>query len=151
MDIRKTRTCEKCKSVITLDKVRIMPKDKENNWLVCDNCCKTLKENIVKAQPQRHVITNQFEEKNILTKNNLKSQSPHQVITNKFEERKMLSCARCNYSFKIDAFKAGTTHRVFCPYCGRADRIENYDKNQKNDHTNATVTKTISPLSKSYK
>ena len=127
MDIRKTKTCEKCKSVITLDKVRLMPKDKENNWLVCDNCCKTLKENIVKAQPQRHVITNQF------------------------QERKMLSCARCNYSFKIDAFKAGTTHRVFCPYCGRADKIENYNKNQKNDCTNATVTKTINPLSKSYK
>jgi len=127
MDIRKTRTCEKCKSVITLDKVRLMPKDKENNWLVCDNCCKTLKENSVKTKPE------------------------HRIITNQFQEKKILSCARCNYTFKIDTIKAGTIHRVFCPYCGRADKIENYNKNQKNDRTNATVTKTTSLFSKLYK
>ncbi|PIZ50915.1 hypothetical protein COY27_05530 [Candidatus Woesearchaeota archaeon CG_4_10_14_0_2_um_filter_33_13] len=128
MDIRKTRTCEKCKAVVTLDKVRLVPKDKDTNSLVCEDCC-----NAIKNKTAKTPITNT------------------QPVKNTLGEVKLLSCSRCNYSFRIDTIKAGTLHKVFCPYCGKADRLENYSSKARMDTTNATVTKQSNPISKLYK
>jgi len=54
MDIRKTRTCERCRTVVLLDKVRLFPKEKDMNILVCENCCEELKE----AAKPKTMITN---------------------------------------------------------------------------------------------
>ena len=45
-DIRKTRTCEKCKAVVPLDKVKLYPKNHDVNLLVCESCCENLKAGI---------------------------------------------------------------------------------------------------------
>lgn len=62
-DIRKIRTCEKCKNNVPLDKVRFYPKDKEKNILVCDACCEEMKNVIkdrlaIRTKPITNVVRN---------------------------------------------------------------------------------------------
>ncbi|HLD40405.1 MAG TPA: hypothetical protein VJB13_04660 [Candidatus Nanoarchaeia archaeon] len=102
MDIRKTRTCERCKAVVLLDQVRLYPKSDNKNFLVCTSCCEELK----KA-------------------------SHGQIPSTDFKDKKMLpsalikySCTRCSYNFKADDSKAGLMYNLHCPYCGKADRLQ---------------------------
>ncbi len=100
MDIRKTRTCERCKNVVPLEQVRLYPKDESRNLLVCDNCCGELK----KATAGE------------IAASKLKVPEPASY-TGYF-------CTRCNYQFRADRSKAGLTYNLHCPYCGKADRLE---------------------------
>ncbi len=103
LDIRRTRTCEKCRAVVTLDKVRLFPKSKDKSLLVCDKCVEELKQNRgLEKQP----ITN--------TPKNPGMPTP---------EYASYFCGRCNYSFRVDKVKAGVLHNLLCPYCGKADRL----------------------------
>lgn len=119
MDIRRTRTCEKCKQVVALDKVRLYPLDENKNQVLCETCCEALK-NIQKLKQGK----------------NVKPLAPRQVIKNKVVERKNISeslqlppgalkvfCERCRYYFKTDLNKAGVSQKVSCPYCGLSDRL----------------------------
>src|SRR3989338_9599428 len=101
VDIRKTRTCEKCDSVVVLDKVRLVPKNKETNLLVCDKCCDELKKMAARET--------KFDSK-------VEPLLPPQLS-------KYL-CRRCDYSFKVDINKAGLTYNLHCPYCGKADQLQ---------------------------
>lgn len=102
MDIRRVRTCEQCKTVVPLEKVRLYPKEKgkEGNRLLCVTCCDALKQTIKQGPPKAPI-------KNI---------SPAQP--------KIYRCNRCNYSFRVDLAKVGILHRLSCPYCGKDDRLE---------------------------
>lgn len=100
MDIRKTRTCERCKSVVPLDQVRLYPKDETKNLLVCGNCCLELKK-----ATAGEIGTSK------LTMPNSPSYLGY-------------FCTRCNYNFRADRSKAGLTYNLHCPYCGKTDRLE---------------------------
>ena len=100
MDIRKTRTCERCKSVVPLDQVRLYPKDQNRNLLVCGGCCAELK----KATAGE------------IAESKVKTLSPPNFLG--------YFCSRCNYNFRADRSKAGITYNLCCPYCGKNDRLE---------------------------
>ncbi|HIG93430.1 TPA: hypothetical protein HA242_02890 [Candidatus Woesearchaeota archaeon] len=102
MDIRKTRTCERCRTVVLLDKVRLFPKEKDMNILVCENCCEELKE----AAKPKTMITNS------------------RIAPLPKPEYSNYQCLRCNYSFRVDRSKAGISHNLHCPYCGLPDRLK---------------------------
>lgn len=102
MDIRKTRTCERCKIVVLLDQVRLYPKSDNKNFLVCTNCCEELKK----------ASAGQISAAEIKTK----ALEPASFVK--------YSCTRCNYNFKADNSKAGLTYNLHCPYCGKIDRLQ---------------------------
>lgn len=100
MDIRKTRTCERCKNVVPLDQVRLYPKDEMRNLLLCTTCCTEVKE----------------QTSGNLTTSKVKELAPSEYIN--------YLCTRCNYRFKADRSKAGVTYNLHCPYCGKNDKLE---------------------------
>ncbi|HIH11197.1 TPA: hypothetical protein HA241_03340 [Candidatus Woesearchaeota archaeon] len=106
MDIRKTKTCERCKAVVPLERVRLYPKDENRNLVLCDNCCEEVK--------KRALPSNQ---KNMSAKT-------AKVSLSSTSEYSHYNCTRCNYNFRADKNKAGVTHNLCCPYCGKSDRLE---------------------------
>lgn len=98
LDIRKTRTCERCKTVVLLEKVRLLPKNNEQNMLLCEPCCNEVKKN--KAAP-----------------GTTKAKEVKPSYASYF-------CNRCRYNFKADQSTIGLTHNLSCPYCGKIDQLE---------------------------
>ncbi len=43
MDIRRTRTCERCKTQVPLQLVKLFPRNNDQSWIVCEPCCDELK------------------------------------------------------------------------------------------------------------
>ncbi|MBI2572421.1 hypothetical protein HYV86_01045 [Candidatus Woesearchaeota archaeon] len=43
MEVLKTRTCERCKAQVPLNRVKLFPRSADHNWLVCENCCDVLR------------------------------------------------------------------------------------------------------------
>ncbi len=43
MDTRRTRTCDKCKTQIPVNQVKLWPRDKDKTWMVCGSCLDALK------------------------------------------------------------------------------------------------------------
>lgn len=101
-NLRGTRICQKCKAVVLLDNIRLYPKDKDTNILVCEKCCEELK----KATDPK---TYEAKKSNI---SNLPT-----------AEYKRYRCSRCGYPFRVDISKAGITHNLHCPYCGETSRL----------------------------
>lgn len=100
MDIRKTKTCERCKNVVPLEQVRLYPKSEDQNLVLCESCC-----NEAKKQASGHVVGSR-----------VPKLAPAEIV--------MYKCTRCNYVFKADSSKAGVTYNLNCPYCGKNDRLE---------------------------
>ena len=152
-DIRKTRTCEKCKTVVLLDKVRLYPKDSETNLLVCESCCESLKAGIRPDLPGKNKTIINSPRASALTSVSqssiakMKAEPASEIYIGsqssskmKIDHKKNISdrtisqlpspdysqyrCIRCNYFFKVDRSKVGITTNMSCPYCGRADKIE---------------------------
>lgn len=152
MDIRKTRTCEKCKSTVTLDKVRLYPKNPEQNWVVCEPCCEQLRskgaQQGISNMPKKMIsppisnkvitrypgdLTKPFQAKNIGNTGNTGNKSIRPVnqagksmVSDEGKEARELqsmTCTRCKYRFKVDSEKAGVQYRLCCPYCGKDDRL----------------------------
>lgn len=123
-DIRRTKTCEKCKAVIPLDRVRLYPKNPQKpgvNMVVCDRCCEELK-NIAKGKIASPVS---FKDDTIIIK---KSAAPTHTEPEKqtrlVPEDPDLShyiCTRCNYKFK---FNDDGIIVLRCPYCGKPDSLK---------------------------
>ena len=128
MEIRNSRTCEKCGNSSPLNKVKLFPKDKESNWLVCEECCEKLKiaaeklktgieghRNIpmLKREPIRNVVK---------AKEEIKAK-PIQVEKKEDLDLQVVFCSRCKYKFKINVQRADICFRVFCPFCGKDDRL----------------------------
>jgi|SRR3989338_3216505 len=99
MDIRRVRTCEKCKTTVPLSRVRLMPKNKDTSILVCDDCSNAMQVANSQSQPKK----------------------PIRNIPANVEKRQ---CTRCNYSFRISTTRLDLQKPV-CPYCGRDDRVAN--------------------------
>ncbi len=99
MDIRGTRTCEQCSTAIPLANVRLVSKNQDRTSLLCPQCAGKFKERVLLAQG----------------KSKIEALPPAEYVGYK--------CTRCNYSFRVDAIKAGLTHRLLCPYCGKSERL----------------------------
>ncbi len=118
-DIRKTRTCERCKAVVPLEKVRLYPKDKEKSWILCEACCEEYKNRMnshsnFPSKIEKKPITNTV----YLNRKEERVESDQRTLKKKF-------CSRCNYSFKVDPNKVGVLYRLCCPYCGKDDKVSN--------------------------
>lgn len=98
MDIRRTRTCERCKATVPLSKVMLFSKDENKNIVVCDKCGEELK----RKMP---VLGTKI------------SKLPHPKFVT-------YSCLRCKYSFRADDSKIGVTYNLHCPYCGKPDKLQ---------------------------
>ncbi len=98
LDIRKTRTCERCKSVVLLEKVRLMPKSNDQNTLLCDKCCDEAKNKVAQLKSKAKPL-------------------PKENYVPYF-------CGRCRYNFRVDEAKIGLTYALNCPYCGKEDQLE---------------------------
>jgi len=121
MEVRRSRTCEKCKNTVPLDRVRLYPRDNERNWLLCDNCCEALRsKGDEKVSNKVKPITNE------LTAKNLKAAKEPLSSKGAPEGKEQMFCARCKYSFYIDPAKAMVARIYNCPYCGKSDKI--YDR-----------------------
>ena len=117
MDIRKTRTCERCKNVVLLDQVRLYPKSDNKNFLVCVGCCEELKK-----------------ERGGLIKRDLKTKGPAPILMK-------YNCTRCNYNFKADNSRAGLTYNLHCPYCGKMDRLQKIKARESSAEPNKFAAK----------
>ena len=98
MDIRRTRTCERCKATVPIDKVMLFAKDESKNILVCENCGEELKKKVPELKTKIGKL-------------------PTPKFVTYF-------CLRCKYSFRADDSKIGVTYNLHCPYCGRTDKLE---------------------------
>ena len=101
IDIRKTRTCQKCKASVPLDKVRLFPKEDNTTLLLCEVCCADLKSKVMTKNP------------NLGTKVKPLGKADYVIYF----------CDRCKYRFRVDENKAGYTCNLCCPYCGKNDRL----------------------------
>jgi len=99
MDISSTRTCEQCKAAIPLANVRLVSKNQDRTSLLCPQCAGKFKQRISLAEG----------------KSKIEALPPAEYVGYK--------CTRCNYSFRVDAIKAGLTHKLLCPYCGKSERL----------------------------
>ncbi len=122
METKRTRTCEKCSVQVPLEKVRLFPRDKDKNWLVCEICCERLKNctpsKITNTLPKKEMVKNVA--KPVFPE--VKKKAEPVVIDKSYST---LFCTRCKYYFKIDENRAGTFFNVVCPYCGKNDRLGN--------------------------
>jgi len=125
-DIRRTRTCEKCKAIIPFDRVRLFPKSPDKpgvNMVVCDVCCEQLKKGIT----GRLSTVSVSKDGTISVKKPSIGAAPEppkpvakqRVVSDKPGADHYL-CSRCNYKFKFD--DDGITS-LRCPYCGKADKL----------------------------
>ena len=117
VDIRKIRTCEVCKTDVPATQVKLFPKDRERNWMLCSPCCDKMKNRAsAKAADtprgvKKELIRNVYER--TVTKQEKGEATDYKV----------LFCTRCNYNFKVDKSRAGVFFNLNCPYCGKDDQI----------------------------
>lgn len=101
MDIRRTQSCQKCKEVITFDKVHLYAKDHVANMVLCETCLEEIK----RTRSKNPV---------------LESKVPD-LLPADYERN---FCSRCNYHFRFDKSKANVTFNMCCPYCGKKDKLK---------------------------
>ncbi|MFH0701477.1 MAG: hypothetical protein V2A62_03495 [Candidatus Woesearchaeota archaeon] len=129
MDIRRTRTCERCRNVVPLEKVRLVPKNNEVNMLVCEACVEELK-----SAPQSKITNAQSRYVADQSKSKVMNMAPAAKQTKYAWTSQRVSalptpdyaryiCTHCNYTFRLDRAKAGLTYGAKCPYCSRTDKI----------------------------
>lgn len=94
-NIQGTRTCERCKTATPLNKVKLFPKDKETNLLVCEKCHQEL------SRPRLVSRTKPL---------------PQAEYAKYF-------CTRCKYPFRADSLKVDVIYNLKCPYCGKDDKL----------------------------
>ncbi|MBI4983486.1 hypothetical protein HZC32_02480 [Candidatus Woesearchaeota archaeon] len=128
MDIRRTRTCERCKNVVPLDKVRLVPKNNEVNLLVCDTCMEELKKvpltsRITNAQSRLYGEPPRVRITNVAANPPKYTWTSQRVAPLPTPEYAQYICTHCDYVFRVDRAKAGITYGVKCPYCGRPDKL----------------------------
>ena len=103
MDIRRSKTCEKCKTTISLERVRLIPSGKDTSIVVCDTCLR-------KSQITAGITPRQQPSQSKPIKNIPKTYS-------------LKRCRRCKYDFRIDVNNVNIS-KIMCPYCGRSDSLE---------------------------
>ncbi|QQG38573.1 MAG: hypothetical protein HYS32_03125 [Candidatus Woesearchaeota archaeon] len=101
LSVQKSRVCERCKALVPLEGVKLFAETSDRSVVVCENCSVEL-ENAKKGKLERTGTTKRF---NAPAKN------------------ASYTCERCTYKFRVDEARAGIVHRVFCPYCGKDDKL----------------------------
>jgi DNA-directed RNA polymerase subunit RPC12/RpoP len=128
-DIRRTRTCEKCKKTISLDDVRYYPKGHDVYMLVCEKCKEDLKNiskgdiNKLKANPEYAFGKPKIPK--ILASVPRPEQQKAETTTKVSGDpsKVMYNCSRCKYDFKVDEYGLRSP-KVQCPYCGKSDKTK---------------------------
>ena len=121
MEIRRTRTCEKCNTQVPLGSVKFYPRDDTRNWLLCAACAEKMKTTRMKqnealvAQPApkkeaiRNVVPPKVQSKKSMASANLSYDKKY--------------CNRCHYQFQVDLDSKNRVKKMVCPYCGKDDRL----------------------------
>ena len=117
VDIRKLRTCEICKADVPANEVKLFPKDRDRNWMLCEPCCYKMKNRAVKVSNVPPASQKKAAVRNVYERQVNKQEKGSD------DDYKVLFCTRCNYNFKVDQHRAGTYFNLNCPYCGRADQL----------------------------
>src|SRR3989344_9192722 len=124
-DIRKTRTCERCKVQVPLANVRLFAQNEQRNLILCEPCCDILKKKEGSIPGERKVVRNVYQPRSLLSQNHSKTPvSKIELDTPKILNRPQMSCARCDYAFTMSEPKSGNVSRLSCPYCGKSDRLQ---------------------------
>ncbi len=134
MTILRTRTCEKCNLSVPLEKVKLFQRDKDRNWLVCENCCEKLRKGVqrgetiysAKRESIRNIYKPKEEVKMFKPKENIKTLPPAETDNKNSikNDYKTMECKRCKYKFKIQTHKMSTKNKnIVCPYCWKNDQI----------------------------
>ena len=137
VDIRKTRTCEKCNVQIPLDNVKLYPGNNGKTQIVCQTCLERLKNNAAKTTlsnvPKRMLSPVHNTPRALMGNNPVPAPPVKKVaIKNVLESKKAeplqegyrsITCVRCNYTFKIDKDRANVYFKLVCPYCGKDDKL----------------------------
>lgn len=139
-DIRRIRTCERCKSTVPLDGVRLYPKTHDQYMLVCERCCNELKGiskgKIPGAKERPPIIKEALKEKMPFVQAQKKPEIqerpaiiPRTIPITRANDNPegdtkiSYLCERCNYHFKVKESKIGMMQSG-CPYCGKADKLK---------------------------
>jgi len=106
-DIRRTKTCERCKANIGFDQVKYLPSKSPNGLMVvCAKCVEEIK-NANSGNPVK----------------NAKPAAAKAETKKPSDGKTEFFCGRCNYKFKVDEARLGYTLNLKCPYCGKYDRV----------------------------
>lgn len=134
VDIRKTRTCEKCNIQVPLDKVKLYPKANDKTMMLCESCLDRLK-NAAKttfSNVPKSMLGPLHNTPKTLMGNNPTPSVQKSAVKNVIQAKKTsavpegylsVNCNRCNYNFKIDKDRANVYFKLVCPYCGKDDRL----------------------------
>ncbi|MBI2151777.1 hypothetical protein HYU21_03580 [Candidatus Woesearchaeota archaeon] len=120
MDIRKLRSCEVCKTNVPANQIKMLPRDKERNWILCSPCCDKMKSRQVTATtvpPVRKTFVKEAVRNIYLPKIEKQEKG-------KEADYKRMYCNRCHYRFKLDTSRSGIYFRACCPYCGKDDQLD---------------------------
>ncbi len=135
VDIRKTRTCEKCTMQVPLDKVKLYPRG-DKTMIVCEACLDRLK-NAAKttlSNVPKHLQEPLRNTPKALMGNNPTPAVMKAPIKNVLQPKpagkalaesyRAVKCIRCNYSFKVDKDRVNVYFKLVCPYCGKDDKLD---------------------------
>ena len=125
-DIRKVRTCERCKVQVPLANVRLYARDAEHNMLLCEPCCDTFKKKKLEFSfnSQKTVVRNVYQPKEMIRNQPAIKITEPKLEASKVINRPMMKCSRCDYTFTMAEQKSGSLPTLSCPYCSKADRLQ---------------------------
>ena len=125
-DIRKTRTCERCKVQVPLANVRLFAQNESRNLLLCEACCDILKQKGTAMPGENKVIRNVYQPRSVVDKTPpLSASKPEfKLESSKILNRPQMSCVRCDYQFALSEPRPGAISPLSCPYCGKSDRLQ---------------------------
>ena len=125
-DIRKTRTCERCKVQVPLANVRLFAQNEQRNLILCEACCDILKkkDGNFTLPGERKIVRNVYQPRGILSQNQPPVSNAGKEENPKILNRPQMSCNRCDYKFTLSESRPGVVPGLACPYCGKSDRLQ---------------------------
>ncbi len=153
VDIRKIRTCERCKADVPLAKVKLYAQNENKNMVLCEPCC-----DILKSKPSSQIANNSQKILNI-PKTPVKATSnasvpkitnapprtapaaapkvyqPRGILRNNFnsgsaqkaDESKISNKPKMHCArceYEFNLAEPKPGTKVGCPYCGKSDRLQ---------------------------
>ena len=129
-DIRRTRTCERCKTTMSLDQVRYYPKSHDVYMIVCDKCRDELKKisrgDLGNLRTKSDPMLMKPKIPKILESIPSPTPKPAEktpVSSTDDFSKVTYNCSRCDYDFKVDEYSLRTP-KAQCPYCGKSDKTK---------------------------
>lgn len=112
VNITKTRSCERCKGIIPLQKVKLYLRDKDRYWILCDTCRDFLKGD-TNQNKKTSVYSKSFDAETVVTKK----------PSSKMIETSSAKTYRCRLNINTDSGDAKSSYYFRCPTCGKRDRV----------------------------